>query len=170
MSKYLNKLLLVFFLFLTACSLGNTPTSKVESMLYKYQTLDNDIKKDIDATLNTTDLNEEQYKKYKKLLEKQYQNLTYDVKEESIDNDVATITVEIKVLDYRKTVDRVENEYMGSSEYGTSSYIDYKLKELEKAKEKVTYTINFTCTKNENGNWELDNLTNLDKQKIEGMY
>ena len=129
LSKYLTKLLLVFFLFLTACSLGNTPTSKVESMLYKYQTLDNDIKKDIDATLNTTDLNEEQYKKYKKLLEKQYQNLTYDVKEESIDNDVATITVEIKVLDS-----------------------------------------DFTCTKNENGNWELDNLTNLDKQKIEGMY
>ena len=170
MTKYLNKILLVFLLFLTSCSMDNTPTSQVEEMLYKYQTLDKDITSDINRVLDDADLNEDQYKKYKKILEKQYRNLTYNIKEETIDNDIATITVEIEVLDYRKVVDKVENEYKGSTEYGSSSYIDYKLKELEKTKDRVTYTINFTCTKNENGKWELDNLTNLDKEKIEGMY
>lgn len=171
MTKFFRIILPLFFLiFITGCDLGNTPTSKVEDLMSKYQMLDNDIRNGIDNVLDNSEMSVEQEDRYRKILEKQYKNLTYDVKEESIDGDVATIRTEIEVIDYRKVVDRVENEYIGSSEYGTSKYIDYKLDELEKAKERVVYTINFTCIKDEDGNWNLDNLTNLDMQKIQGMY
>ena len=36
--------LFIFLLLLVGCSLSNSPTSKVEELLNKYQTLDSDIK------------------------------------------------------------------------------------------------------------------------------
>lgn len=167
--KVIISVFLIMFLF--GCeSLSNTPTSKVEELMSKYQGLDNDIKTDIDSVLNNYELTTEQEERYKKILEKQYRNLSYEIKDDETDGDVATVKVEIEVTDYRKVVDKVEEEYSSNPIYGTSEYIDYKLDALEKAKDRVTYTINFTCTKNEEGNWKLDNLTNLDIEKIQGMY
>jgi hypothetical protein len=170
--KKVIKIILPLFLvvFLAGCNLGNSPTSKVEELMTKYQTVDKDIKDNIDDVLNNYEMTEDQANRYRKILESQYKNLAYNIKEEEIDGDIATVKVEIEVKDYRKVVDRVESEYIGTDYYNTSDYIDYKLNELEKAKDKVTYTINFTCTKAEDGIWEIDNLSNLDIQKIQGMY
>lgn len=172
MKKSLKIIISVFLImFLFGCDrLSNTPTSKVEELMSKYQGLDSDIEQDIDETLNNYELTSEQSDRYRKLLEKQYRNLAYEVKDDEIDGDMATVKVEIEVVDYRKVVDEVEEQYANTSIYGTSEYIDYKLDALEDAKDKVVYTINFTCTKNDNGDWELDNLTNLDIEKIQGMY
>ena len=160
----------ILVIFLMGCELGNTPTSKVEEMLSKYQTLDKDIDEDMDKVLDNYELSEEQRDRYRKILERQYKNLVYDVKKETKDGDMATVEVEIEVMDYKKVIDRVESEYSGSSDYGSSSYIDYKLSELEKAQDKIIYTVNLTCTRDSEGKWQVDNLTNLDMQKIEGMY
>ena len=43
--------LFIFLLLLVGCSLSNSPTSKVEELLNKYQTLDSDIKSGIDDVL-----------------------------------------------------------------------------------------------------------------------
>ena len=94
--------LFIFLLLLVGCSLSNSPTSKVEELLNKYQTLDSDIKSGIDDVLKEENLNDSQKERYRKVIEKQYRNLAYEIKDERIDGDTATITVEIEVIDYKK--------------------------------------------------------------------
>ena len=40
---------------------------------------------------------------------------------------------------------------------------------MKEQKEKVTYTITFTLTKKDD-TWELDDITDIDRQKIHGIY
>mgnify|MGYP005775593385 CR=1 FL=1 len=165
-------LLLVFLLSLSlfGCSLSNTPTSKVEELLMKYQKLDSDIKADIETVLSDDTLTLEQKNRYRALLEKQYKNMQYEVKEEMIDGDKAVVTVSIEVTDFKKVIKEVEGEYVDMDNYSIKEYNDTKLQRLEKTMDKVTYTLDIDVIKDENGNWYVDNLTNLDKKKIQGMY
>lgn len=164
-------LLLVFLLSLSlfGCSLSNTPTSKVEELLMKYQKLDSDIKADIETVLSDDTLTLEQKNRYRALLEKQYKNMQYEVKEEMIDGDKAVVTVSIEVTDFKKVIKEVDGEYVDMDNYSIKEYNDTKLQRLEKAMDKVTYTLDIDVIKDENGNWYVDNLTNLDKKKIQGM-
>lgn len=173
MVKKMKKILLLVFLLslsLFGCSLSNTPTSKVEELLMKYQKLDSDIKADIETVLSDDTLTLEQKNRYRALLEKQYKNMQYEVKEEMIDGDKAVVTVSIEVTDFKKVIKEVEGEYVDMDNYSIKEYNDTKLQRLEKAMDKVTYTLDIDVIKNENGNWYVDNLTNLDKKKIQGMY
>ena len=136
----------------------------------KYQKLDSDIKADIETVLSDDTLTLEQKNRYRALLEKQYKNMQYEVKEEMIDGDKAVVTVSIEVTDFKKVIKEVEGEYVDMDNYSIKEYNDTKLQRLEKAMDKVTYTLDIDVIKNENGNWYVDNLTNLDKKKIQGMY
>jgi len=40
---------------------------------------------------------------------------------------------------------------------------------MKDVKDKVTYTINFTLSKVD-GNWRLDNISDVDRQKLHGLY
>ena len=154
-------------LFLIACTMGNTPTAKTEELFSKYQQLDNEIDNEINIVLNEQNLSESQRERYRKILEKQYKNLTYQIKEEIIDGDNATVTVEIEVLDFKKAID---NLVFDSSIYTKETYDDEKITRLEAAKNKVKYTLELTATKDKNGTWNLDALTNEITKKIQGMY
>ena len=57
-----------------------------------------------------------------------------------------------------------------SSIYTKESYDEEKLNRLEKAKDKVKYTLEIKLTKDDDGNWKLDALTNEQIKKIQGMY
>ena len=160
----------IFLLLLVGCSLSNTPTSQVEDLLSKYQKLDNDIKAGIDDVLEGETLTSEQKDRYRKLIEKQYKNLTYEVKDEKTDGNIATITTEIEVLDYKKIVNETNNSYQGRDDYTVEDYNNAKLDALEKTKDKVTYTIDFIVIKDDNGNWKLSSLDNETIKKIQGMY
>lgn len=162
--------LFIFLLLLVGCSLSNSPTSKVEELLNKYQTLDSDIKSGIDDVLKEENLNDSQKERYRKVIEKQYRNLAYEVKDERIDGDAATITVEIEVIDYKKQVNDTNNYYQGKTDYTVEDYNNTKLDKLEKAKDKVKYTIDFEVKKDSNGNWKLSSLSNETIKKIQGMY
>ena len=145
--------LFIFLLLLVGCSLSNSPTSKVEELLNKYQTLDSDIKSGIDDVLKEENLNTSQKERYRKVIENKYRNLAYEVKDERIDGDTATITVEIEVIDYKKQVNDTNNYYQGKTDYTVEDYNNTKLDKLEKAKDKVKYTIDFEVKKDSNGNW-----------------
>ena len=54
--------------------------------------------------------------------------------------------------------------------YTKDSFDEEKLNRLEATNNKVTYTIDLTLTKDEDGNWRLDPLTNEQIKKIQGMY
>ena len=160
----------VFLVLLVGCSLANTPTSKVEELLTKYQTLDKDIKTGIDEVIDEETLTSKQKDRYRSLIEKQYKALTYQVKNERIDGDRATITTEIEVLDYKKAVNDAVSKYQNRTDYTVEEYNNSKLDALEKTKDKVKYTIDFEVIKDKNGNWKLSSLSNETIKKIQGMY
>lgn len=163
------KKVIIFIILLTlfGCTLSNTPTSKVEQLMTKYQLVDNDIKKDIENILSDDSLTFEQKNRYKKLLENQYKNLQYEIKDEEIDGNKAIVTISIEVLDYKKTIDKLEENIQN---YEIEKYNEEKLKELEKTKDKITYTLKIEVLKDNNGTWYIDDLTNENKKKIQGMY
>lgn len=162
----MKKIILILFSFslLVGCSLGNTPTSRVENYLSKYQMLDQDIT--INYTDLTTDTNLSQDLKddYEEVIQKQYKNLSYEVKEEAIDGDTAVVTVQIEVMNYKQAIAKYNQ-----AEYETTKYHELVLDELNTTKEMVTYTINFTLTKQQNDNWVVDNLTKENKEKLLGI-
>lgn len=161
-------LLLVLLLFMTiGCSMANSPTSLVEGLLGKYQRLDQDIKTEIEELLDTQDLTSEHRERYRKLLSNQYKNIAYEIKNESIDGNIATVTTQIEVIDYRNAISDLT--YDGTI-YTKETYDEEKLQKLENTNEKVTYTIDFIITKDDMGNWKLNGLTNEQISKIQGMY
>ena len=168
MKKILS--LFIFLLLLVGCSLSNSPTSKVEDLLTKYQMLDKDIKSGIEEVVNEETLTSNQKERYRKIIEKQYKNLTYQVKEEKIDGDTSTIITEIEVIDYKKAINEAVSKYQGKTDYTIEEYNNTKLDALDKAKEKVKYTIEFEVKKDNNGNWKLSSLSNETIKKIQGMY
>ena len=178
MKKILLSLFIVLFL-LTGCNnLMNTPTKKVELLLGKYQKLDDEVLTQLgDSLLSDTVLTKEEKEKYQELLKRQYKNLTYTVKNEAIDGKTAMVEVEIEVYDYNKAITSSE-EYLlnNQSEFqdetgniNTVKYNDYKLNEIEKMKDRITYTINFTLSKIDE-DWMVDDLTDTERQKIHGLY
>lgn len=166
MKKILS--IFIFLLLLVGCSLSNTPTSKVEDLLSKYQRLDSDIEKGIDTVVGEESLTGGERDRYKKIIEKQYKNLTYQIKDETYNGDVCTVTTEIEVLDYKKIINEVNNNYQNKN-YTKEEYNNEKLDKLEKAKDKVKYTIDFKVKK-ENNNWTLETLDDDTIKKIQGTY
>lgn len=179
----MKKLLFVFLgfllIFTAACdNVGNTPTKKVEELLGKYQSVDEDVLDDLNNVIaSEANLTTEQQDRYRKLIEKQYKNLIYEIKEEKVDGNNATVEVEIQVIDLAKANAEAEdylannasefNDDTGS--YSQDKFTNYKLDKMEDSKDKVTYTLQLTLTK-EDDKWELDNLTETERQKIHGIY
>lgn len=160
----------IFLILLVGCSLSNSPTSLVEELLSKYQRFDSDIESGISNVLDDENLTSTQKERYKKLLENQYRNLSYEIKDERIDGEEATISTEIKVINYKKAINDTYNYYQGKNDYTLEEYNDTKLDNLEKEKEKVTYTIDFDVKKDKDGNWKISSLSNETIKKIQGMY
>ena len=160
-------LLVVFAFLMVGCSMANNPTAVVENLFSKYQKVDGDINAGIDSVLDEQNLTDVHRERYRKLLEKQYKNLSYEVKDETIDGDNAVVVVEIEVIDYHKAINDLTFD---SSIYTKESFDEEKLNRLEGMNDKVTYTLELTLTKDTDGNWRLNALTNEQIKKIQGMY
>lgn len=160
-------LLLVLPILLIGCSMSNTPTSKVEELFNKYQTLDTDIDNGISNILEEQNLSVSQKSRYREILEKQYKNLTYQIKDEIIDGNTATVIAEIEVTDLKKSINDL---VFDSTIYTKESFDEEKINRLEKAKDKVKYTLELTLSKDSNDEWKLTALTNEEIKKIQGMY
>lgn len=171
-----------FLLIFTGCSFGmnmdNTPTKQVEKYLNNYQTLNSNVLSEINSIVDNESLfSDEQKTKYSDLLKKHYQDLTYVVKEETVNGDKATVEVEVEVNDYIKALKeaeayRVTNESYFKDDnnlFDESKYADYRLDLLKDSKERVKYTIYFSLTKVDD-DWTLDSLTDTEKNKLLGIY
>lgn len=171
--KNMKKLLILFMAFvcLTGCGkLMNTPTKQVEELFSKYQSFDNDIKTELDTLLSKETFTESQKQEYRDIIKKQYKNLTYTIKDEKVDGNNAIVTTEIEVLDFKKIVNQLDDEYSTKADVTTNDYIDEKIKRLKNANDKIKYTLEIEVTKDENNNWKIVNLTDTDIKKIQGMY
>lgn len=178
MKKFFISLLGILMLFTAGCDkIDNNPTKKVEELMSKYQMLDEEVLDDLNKTVDEEDLTDEQKERYKKLLKNQYKDLKYTIQDEKIDGDNATVETEIEVTDYTKVIQESE-DYLNEHEdefnddkgnFSKTKYTDYKLEKMEKTNTKVKYTLELTLTKTDD-EWEVDNLTETERQKIHGIY
>ena len=196
MKKFL--VICIGLLLLVGCSdTTNTPSKKVEDFLGKYQKQDDDVLTQLDLTLDSdTTMDEDQKKEYKSLLQKQYQNLSYKITDEKIEDEKATVEVEVEVFDYKSSMDKSKayfeehkDELMKDNKDNDTNtdnndnnnndnnnaiddakaYIDYKIQELKNVEDKTTYDITFNLTKKD-GEWVVDDLSDTDRQKLHGLY
>ena len=178
-----KKILLVISLFIvlftiSGCSLlnNNTPTKKVETLLMNYQKNDEGILSELTDYLKTLTIQDEYFEDYKKVYLRQYQDLKYEIKNETIDGDNAIVTAQINVYDYYKVENEVNNyiatnstDFNNDGLFDTLKAMKYRIDELNKTNDRVDYTIDFTLTKI-NDEWTINNLTDEDLQKIHGIY
>ncbi len=178
----MKKIIALFLgiLFFTGCSftdMMNTPTKRVEEFLGKYQTMDSEVLGQLsDVISRNTSLTDEQKETYRDLMKRQYQNMMYKVKEETVDGNNAKVDVEIEVYDYAKVLEDAtlylenhEDEFTTDNKFDDEKFMDYKIKEMQAVKDKVKYTLNFTLTK-ENDKWKLGDITDSMREKIHGIY
>ncbi len=171
--------IMMVFLVVGCGNMMDTPTKKVEQFLSKYQTMDKKVLDQLDEVIDSAGTMVKEHKdKYRSLMKKQYQNLAYKIKEETVDGNNATVEVEVEVYDYATSITESETHLTTNKkdfidektkEVDDEKFMGYKLDQLEKIKNKVKYTINFTLTKKDN-NWELDDITEIDRQKLHGLY
>ena len=173
-------ILLLIAVIITGCNeknLMNTPTKKVEMFFENYQTLSDNVIDDLNKVTAEEELfNTENREKYIELMKKHYQDLTYEIKDEKIDGDTALVTVEIEVTDYSKALEEANtyleenrSEFEENGEYNEFLFMDYKIKKLSEVKDTVKYTLDLTLSKI-NDVWTLDNISDIDEQKINGVY
>ena len=216
----MKKLLLCFscimlVVFLSGCSMDNTPTKKVENFLDSYKNQDENVLTQLKEMVDSdTLMSDNQKDTYTDIMKKQYEDMTYEIKDEVINGDTATVTAEIEVYDYYK-INKDAQEYYDSNpdEFkddsvddnsdngvvgdvvegakdvaedaadtakdvvedaadvltGDAKYVEYRLGKLKDAKDRVTYTIEFTLTKVDDV-WTLDEIDDATRQKIHGLY
>ena len=191
MKKILVCLSLFLLLAVGCTNTMNTPTKKVEELLGKYQKMDSTVLAQLDSVISEdVNMSDEQKREYRSLMEKQYQNLSYKVKNEEIKGNNATVDVEIEVFDYATSIaetrkyysehkDEFKDEEKDDDTVGekveeaidkSSKYIDYKIKQLKNVTDKKKYDITFNLSKDEDGIWKLDDISDIDRQKIHGLY
>ena len=162
-------IILSLLIFLTGCeSTLNTPTKKVENFLSEYQNLNPEILKKLESSVEADNLSKSQRKKYIGLLEKQYQNLSYKIVNEVVNDDNAIVDVEIEVLNYTYSI-ADSKKYYETHKDEIKNYNEYMLNNLEKVKDKIKYNISIDLTKYD-GNWELNEIDRTIIQKIHGLY
>lgn len=163
----MKKIFLIIFCFtmLVGCTLGNTPTSRVEDVLTNYQMNKDNINVSYTDLTNDNNLSSNIIKDYEDAIRKQYRNLSYEVKDEVIDGNSAIVTIEIEVMNYKNAI----NKY-NKTDYEINKYHELILDEIKKTKEMITYTLDISLTKDKNDTWNIDNLNTENKNKLLGIY
>ena len=175
MKKNIIFILVSFILFLSGC-MANTPSNVVKKMFVNYQKTSDNIMGELNDYVNSLTSDNNMIESYKKVFIHQYEDLKYEIKDETIDGDHAVVEVQIEVYDYYKVNNNVNN-YLASNpeELNNNGFLDnkkvleYRISELNKTKDRVSYTSNINLTKSDK-DWSIDNLTNEDLEKIHGTY
>lgn len=161
-----------------SCSLNDkTPEKAIDTFFEKYRAKDNDIITQLKETIDSEDLTDSQKEKYQTLMEKQYDQLAYVVKDVNENGNEATATVELTVLNYRSAVLEAEAELQSnptkfnddSGKFSNEKYMDYKIEKMQAVTSTTTYTIELSLTK-KNGMWSVNDLSSEDITKIHGLY
>ncbi len=175
--KYLG-LILILILVVGCKNMKDTPTSHVENFMSKYQKLDSEVLNQLDMIVaNRLDLTDSQKEKYRNLMERQYQDMTYKIKDEVSDDNHATVTISVLVYDYQSAINKSEEHYNKNKEefqkedgsIDIEKYWDYKISEMTKVEDKKENEIVFTLHKDKN-KWVLDDVSDSDREKLHGVY
>ena len=174
MKKILSILLMSFILI--GCGMSNTPTKKVEEFLTKYQELSDDVLSDLELSAESENLSSSNKVTYMDAMKRNYQNLKYEIADEKVNGDEATVVVKITVFDLHKSM-KESNDYLidNSEEFETNGVYDqnkyrtYEINEMLKTKYTVDYTIDFFLEK-EDDEWNIIEPSKTVKEKLHGTY
>ena len=176
MKKIISLIIVSLFLFGCGCT-NMSAKNAVTDYLSQYNNLTDEVIDDIDKTISSEDLTEEEKEKYKDIVKKQYQDLKYEIVDEKYNGDQAVITAKISVYDLYKAekdakeymTNNTEEFYDSNNIYSNKKYIDYKLDQMKKMNDKITYTIEFNVSKKD-GKWVVEQPSQTDLEKIHGIY
>lgn len=161
-----------------SCSLNDTkPEDAVETFFEKYRSKDDDIITQLKDTIENEDLTDTSKKTYQDLMEKQYDSFAYVIKDIKEENDEASATVELTVLNYRSAILKAEEELKNNPEkfndedgkFSEEKYMDYKVEKMQEVTDTTTHQIELSLTK-ENGMWKVNQLSSDDISKLHGLY
>ena len=180
----MKKILLgiILLLFITGCEMkmDMTPSEAVANWMTSHQERNDSVVKELDDWLDKQNLDNESKSSFKTALEKQYQNLSYEILEEDIDKDKATVVVEIEVLDYYSSFEKSRDyfekhleEFFETVPEGRTNdskeLRTYQIKGLENVEDKTKYQITFDLTK-DNNTWKIDDTKEDIFMKMYGLY
>ena len=176
MKKVIVVVLSIFMI--VGCSLlSSGPTKKTEEFFKKYQNLDDSVLKDLELVVEGTTLNTEKEKSdYTKAMKMQYSDLKYKITNEKVNGDEATVTAKISVYDFYKVQTNANNyrlshesEFLTDNVFDESKFMEYKLKQMINATDRVEYTIDINLTKKDN-EWTVNEFDKTTLEKIHGTY
>lgn len=175
MKKILVILMCMFIM--VGCVLDKTPKKATIDLFKKYQKLDDAVITDLELVTEGTELtNNKQKEEYMKAMKMQYSDLKYEILDEDITGDQAIVKVKITVYDFYK-VQKDANDYLNShpDEFLTDNvhdkdkFMEYKLKNMLDASDRVEYTIIVNLEK-ENDEWVVESFDKETLEKIHGTY
>lgn len=182
MKNWIKKVLVVIcaILLFTGCSCAmndNKPEEAVETFFEKYRAKDDNIITQLKETIENEDLTDDSKDKYQELMEKQYDQFAYVIKDIAEEDNEATVTVELTVLNYRSAILEAEEELKNNPErfnddegnFSDKKYMDYKVEKMSEVNDTTTHTIDLYLTK-ENGMWKVNQLSSDDISKLHGLY
>ncbi len=164
---------------LCGCSLNKMDASDAtEHFLDQYKNLSASVLTGLEEVVEQENLNDSQKEIYRDILKKQYSDLKYEILEEKYEDNKAIVKVKISVYDLYKAqknaanylnenVDEFKDE---TGSYSDKLYLDYKLEQMKKTTDRVEYTIDINCSKNDQDKWQVDDLETSDLEKIHGIY
>lgn len=177
--KKTSKILLVALVLFLAVGCGCTDMKAREAVkkyLNNYKMLDSSVTDQIDDLVDSEDMSDDQRKIYKEILKKQFEDMKYEITDETYEGDEAQITAKITVYDYYKVQSEISkylsenrDKFYDDGEYNESLYIDYKLDTMKKYDKTITYTVVFDVVK-ENNKWLVVTPSDEDIEKIHGIY
>ena len=179
----MKKLILLVSMFIMLCGcnmldMNNTPKKQVEKFFNSYQTLDKKVLENLNEKVDKEiNLDDKQKDKYRDILKKHYEKLDYEIKDETINGNNATVKVEIEVNDYSQILRQVEEHKVqypdefndSNNNYNDSIFQEYRLNALKDSTDRIKYTLYITLTKIDD-KWTVDDITDIDEQKILGIY
>ena len=180
--------LLSLFL-LTGCGNDMSPTGAVEKFLSRYQKMDSEVLSQLDKVVSEdNEMSDDQKKEYKALMERQYQNMDYKIKNEEIEGDYATVDVEIEVFDYASSIEKSNQYYNDNKDMFdevsheenvdrddgniidiSSRFIDYKIEQMKNVSDKIKYTLTFELEKKDK-EWKVLEISDIDRKKLHGLF
>lgn len=161
-----------------SCSMDDTsPEMAVDTFFEKYRAKDENIITQLTDTIENEDLMDDEKENYKSLMEKQYDQFAYVIKDLDEEDEMATATVELTVLNYKSAVLKAENELQNNpekfndenGEFSEEKYTKYKIEEMANVTDTTTHTIELSLTK-EAGMWKVNQLSDEDISKLHGLY
>lgn len=173
-----KKILLVLcLLILCGCSIYNTPTNIVKIFLSRYINMDEEVLTDMEITLIDEELSDENMELYKKVLERQYKEIEYEILDEQINNNNATVKVKLNVYDYNKAINdsitymnnHLEEFSDENSIFDNDKYTKYKLDNMNTIEDRISYEVVFELKKKD-GEWNISNPNREVLEKIHGIY